>query len=632
MKLKLGPGLGLLCACLMLGACRPAAGWRWERAEGGLPQQAAFLALAADPSDPSRLWAGYYAFGGLATSRDGGQTWITGAQGLGDNAVFDLLAFPGGRVWAATRDGLLQSGDGGSSWHPAAGLPPAPVYALAADATGRIYAGLDDAGPYRQEAGGDRWTALGAGAEKLASAAVLALAVSPDGATLYAGSGGQGLFASRDAGRTWSIAFPDAYAPDLALDPARPATAVASLRDRLVRTRDGGQTWTIVPVPWARDEVVSLLWSDPIEKPDSRLWAGTGRGRVYLSRDGGDTWLEGGDGLPASGGVLALGRAGDRLVAGTWTGVYASDDDGRTWTYLSPALGFPFANALLPTRDGLLLGARGGLFRWQPAERAWKPVMADPPPGGVMALAAAPSDARIVYAGMADGGVYRSQDGGAQWAPVVPDKKFGIRALVVAPDDPNHVYALAFWERMYESVDGGQHWRARWTGLGVTTEAISLARDPLDPLTLYLGAFEGLYRSRYGGQDWQPAGHALDGQTVLALVARTAPGDGPAASILYIGATRGTYRSLDGGDTVQPWGQGLEGLSVTALLFDPNDPQAVYAGTAYAGLYRSADGGQTWQPFGPDGLDGEIVEALAWGPGGELFAATPGGVWMGSRE
>ena len=77
---------------------------------------------------------------------------------------------------------------------------------------------------------------------------------------------------------------------------------------------------------------------------------------------------------------------------------------------------------------------------------------------------------------------------------------------------------------MYESGDGGQHWRARWAGLGVTTEAISLARDPLDPLTLYLGAFEGLYRSRYGGQDWQSVGHALDGQTVLALAVRPAPG------------------------------------------------------------------------------------------------------------
>jgi hypothetical protein len=114
--------------------------------------------------------------------------------------------------------------------------------------------------------------------------------------------------------------------------------------------------------------------------------------------------------------------------------------------------------------------------------------------------------------------------------------------------------------------------------------------------------------------------------------ARPAPGGGAVASILYIGATRGTYRSLDGGDTVLPWGRGLEGLAVTALLFDPDDPQAVYAGTAYAGLYRSADGGQTWQPFGPGGLDGEIVEALGWGPGGELFVAAPGGVWMGSRE
>jgi photosystem II stability/assembly factor-like uncharacterized protein len=194
---------------------------------------------------------------------------------------------------------------------------------------------------------------------------------------------------------------------------------------------------------------------------------------------------------------------------------------------------------------------------------------------------------------------------------------------------------------MYESNDGGQSWQARWTGLGVTTEAVSLAIDPVDPQTLYLGADTGLYRSRYGGEDWRPVGRPLDDQTVLtlraepqgeAIVARPAPGDQRRASALYLGATRGAYRSQDGGDTVERWGRGLEGVSVSALLFDPSDPQIVYAGTAYAGLYRSLDGGETWQSFGPAGLAGELVESLAWGPAGELFVAAAGGVWAGSRE
>jgi len=133
MKPRPGAGLAVLCAFLILNACRPAPTWRWERAELGLPRQAVVLALAADPADPDRLWAGYYAPGGLAASRDGGQTWTTGGQGLADSPVFDLLPLPGGSLWAATRAGLRVSSDGGASWRPPTGeLPAVAAFALAA--------------------------------------------------------------------------------------------------------------------------------------------------------------------------------------------------------------------------------------------------------------------------------------------------------------------------------------------------------------------------------------------------------------------------------------------------------------------------------------------------------------------
>lgn len=650
--LNLALWAGLSGAALLACSSPVEPDWRWSRAEAGLPRQVVALAVALDPENPARLWAGTYTPGGLVRSEDGGQTWLTETTGLGDNPVFDLLFVPGsGVLWAGVRDGLLQSPDGGATWQRVEGLPAAAIFSLAADASGRVYAGLDDGGIYAQETDGVSWVSLVKPASPLASqspqltdevpplaqAAVLALAVSPDGQHLYAGTAGQGLFASRDGGRTWSAAFPGVYAPNVALDPTQPGLALASLRDRLVRTRDGGRSWQEVPVAWAGDEVVSLLWL-----ADGTLGAGTGRGALYRSLDGGESWVEGRAGLPNSGGILdlAAGRpahGGPALVlAGTWTGLYGSHDGGQTWRNLAPSLGAPHAYTLLSGSTGLFLGTRAGLFRWQPEVSRWQPVAADFPPGGISALAAAPSDGDILYAGAAGGGLYRSEDGGGTWQRTRA-LGVGIPAITVDPADAGHLYILAAWERAYESRDGGQTWQARWEGLGETIEAVSIGVDPSEPETVYLGAEAGLYRSR-SSQPWEPVAPDLAQQTVLVILPRLIPGPTATGTVLYLGATAGIYRSLNGGITTTGsmdrggWGRGLESVSVTALLANPADPRQLYAGTAYAGLYQSLDWGETWQAIGPAGLQEDTVTGLGWGPEGDLFVAAGRGVWVGVRQ
>ncbi|MDH3673916.1 MAG: hypothetical protein OES12_00360 [Anaerolineae bacterium] len=656
LKLRFALFYGVLL--LSLSACQSQTvtpQWRWQRAETGLPRQAIVTSVAVDPADPRQLWAGIYGPASLVTSHDGGHTWQTGAAGLDDNPVFDLLvtseatSSSGSSVWAATRDGLLQSRDAGASWLPASGdVPRVTAFALATDAGGRLYVGFDGAGIYAASQDRAGWLSLRpqsarlaggdslAVAEIVAPAAVISLAVSPDGQQLYAGTPGQGIFASCDAGQTWQITYMGEYVPNIVLNPLRPTVAIASLRNRLVRTRDGGQSWHTLPLAWTKDEIVSLLWL-----ADGTLGAGTGQGRLFRSLDHGDTWLEGGDGLPPGGGVLDLAAVegsspGEppQLLAGTWTGIFGSYNGGVSWSQLALDLGQPHAQTLLATDTGLMLGARTGLYLWQPASRHWTPLPANLP-SGVASLAAHPQDNRLLYAGTQGHGVFQSTDAGDRWSPL-PTLTAGIPAVAVDPKNSEHIYILAAWERVYESFDGGQNWNARWDGLGKIIEATALAVDPLEPIA-YVGTEAGLFRSD-DGQEWTLTAPTLADQSILALYSRPGPAETAAETVLYIGTTRGVYRSLDHGETVQgyhqgsdEWGRGLENRSVTVILTEPSNADLLYAGTAYAGVYQSIDRGQTWQPIGMTDLASGVVAAMAWGPGQELFVVTTAGVWRGER-
>ena len=454
--------------------------WHWERAEAGLSRQAALvLSVAVDPGDPNRLWAGYYAAGGLATSLDGGQTWDTRAIGLADNPVFEVLPVPLSaeneaplKLWAATRDGLQLSLDRGDSWQLMTGLPPVAAFSLANDAQGQTFVGLDGAGVF-VKANTGQWRTLALEEAPLASAAVISLAVSPEGQHLYAGTSGQGVFASQDGGQTWVVTYPNSYVPNVAVNPLNPNLALASLRERVVRTFDGGRSWhTLASLSIPANEVTSLLWL-----PDGRLVAGTSQGLFYASLDSGDSWVQGGNGLPP-GGILGLAVASHsdgppQLLGATWNGLYASQDQGQSWHNLVPDLGIIDAQALLKTEQGLFLGTGTGLYRWEASTQQWLATTQTLSLGGVQSLAGDPTDSQTLYAGTSGSGLYRSQDGGMTWH-ALSAIGVGISALAVDPVQTSHLYMLAAWERVYESYNAGQSWQANWQGLGDTLETVSL--------------------------------------------------------------------------------------------------------------------------------------------------------------
>ena len=273
----------------------------------------------------------------------------------------------------------------------------------------------------------------------------------------------------------------------------------------------------------------------------------------------------------------------------------------------------------------------------------------------------------IAYMGTDDGGVWKSVNGGTTWFPVTDDVEAirGITALAVAPSQPQIVYAgtgsifgSEYSSGIWKSVDAGAHWES--AGLQNAGQITALLVDPYHPDLLlastrgiahHEGGERGVFRSTDGGKTWRavlPAG-AQSGATgiawandnprvVFATVVQTyrapgAPGSafrnpgptslyksedeggtwsrvtgrnqptvvGPIAVAnhthsqrVYMLTRAGLYRSDDGGAS---WSVGTKTIYTSSkqVLVDPNNPDVVYTmGTA---VYRSTDGGRTLVAF-----------------------------------
>src|SRR5712671_2655018 len=106
------------------------------------------------------------------------------------------------------------------------------------------------------------------------------------------------------------------------------------------------------------------------------------------------------------------------------------------------------------------------------------------------AIAGIPGDALVYYAGSASGGIYKTIDGGVHWTPIFDDQTVSsIGALAVAPSDPNVIWAgtgeawirshISIGMGIYKSTDAGKTWALM--GLEQTGRMPRLVIDPQNP-------------------------------------------------------------------------------------------------------------------------------------------------------
>lgn len=227
--------------------------------------------------------------------------------------------------------------------------------------------------------------------------------------------------------------------------------------------------------------------------------------------------------------------------------------------------------------------------------------------GRVARVAGVPGDPLVYYAATAQGGVWKSDDGGIHWRSIFDDQPVAsIGSIAVAASDPNVVYVgsgeanirgnVIPGEGIFRSTDAGKTWTQVWKQVGQIGQ---MAIDPRTSDTAFAAVF----------------GHAF--------------GPNP---------ERGVYRTTDGGVT---WKRVLfkdDQTGASAVAIDPNNPRIVFAGLWQArrqpwvmtsggpgsGLYRSADGGETWKQLTgnglPEGIWGKVGVAVAPSDSRRIYA------------
>lgn len=244
---------------------------------GGLPDTPDYHSLLVSPTDPERLVLGTHE--GLFESADGGRSWQK-ATLAGQDAM--NLAQTEDVVWAAGHDVLARSTDGGATWEDVrpAGLPGLDVHGFAVDPRNprTLYAAVAGQGLFRSRDGGRSFSLV----SSEVGPGVMAMAVMPDGRVL-AGDMQQGLFESRDEGRTWRLGL-QAGLMGLAVNPKDPTRVLATGSGILVSS-DGGREWIQVLDPDEGSGPVAWSPSDP----DVAYVVGFDRA-LYRTSDGGQTW------------------------------------------------------------------------------------------------------------------------------------------------------------------------------------------------------------------------------------------------------------------------------------------------------------------------------------------------------
>ena len=347
---------------------------------------------------------------------------------------------------------------------------------------------------------------------------------------------------------------------------------VGTRKGAFVLTSDGKrERWDVSGPHFAGWEIYHVKGS-PVDS--NRLYASQSSGwfgqMIQRSNDGGQTW-EPVDNKFAYDGVTGTHQWYD--------GTPYPWEFARVW-HLEPSLSDP---------DTILAGVEdAGIFRSTNGGKSWQELAGlrghdtghlwQPGAGGMClhTIIVDPSDPDRVFVAISAAGVFRTDDGGRTWRPknrglrsgTIPDEDAEVghcvHRLAMHPSRPNVLYMQKHWDIM-RTDDAGESW-VEVSGNLPTDFGFAIDVHAHEPETIYVVPIKSdsehfppdgrlrVYRSRTGGNEWEPLTNGLPQKNCYVNVLRDAMAvDSMDECGVYFGTTGGqVYASANAGDSWAP--------------------------------------------------------------------------------
>ncbi|MGC1380119.1 MAG: hypothetical protein WA814_03735 [Candidatus Baltobacteraceae bacterium] len=354
-----------------------------------------------------------------------------------------------------------------------------------------------------------------------------------------------------------------------------------------------------------------------------------------------------------------------------------------TWRSIGPFIGGrSVAIAGVPSNPNLFYmgGVEGGIWKSTDYGQHWTNISDGQLPGvasPIGALAVAPSNANVIYAGTGEAdirgdfdtgdGVYKSTDAGKTWSYAGLRDTHMIAKIAVDPRDPNVAYAASMGhvfkanpERgIFKTTDGGKSWR-KVLFVDENTGGIDLAMNPRDPRVLYAAMWQaqrvpwkltsggpgsGLYKTVDGGTHWTKisTNPGFAAGTLGKIGVSVAAGNPRVVWATVQARDGGIFRSTDGGATWKHVNNQMKlrqrAFYYTAIFADPTNPMVAYAPEVDA-IFKTKDGGKTFSELDLPHGDNHIIWInphdpkilLAGNDGGGTVSVDGGDNWSSERN